>query len=182
MYYKIHVANIKLIIFDVDGVLTDGKIVIGTNGELFKSFHCQDGLGIKLLQAAGIKTAIITGRKSEIVAKRGLELKIGDVYQGVQNKLTALFDLEKKYGLSSDEIAYIGDDLIDLPVMCRIGLACAVANAAPEVKGMAKYVAQANGGDGAVREVAEMILKAQGKWDALVETYLTIHPLTDTAQ
>lgn len=182
MYYKMRAANVKLVIFDVDGVLTDGRIFIGTNGELFKSFHCQDGLGVKLLQAAGIKTAIITGRESKIVTKRSLELKIEDVYQGVQNKLTALFDLQKKYGIKADEIAYVGDDFIDLPVMCRIGLACAVANAVMEVKGTAHYVAQAKGGDGAVREIAEMILKAQGKWDALVETYLTIRPLTDTAQ
>ena len=182
MKYSQRATRIKTVIFDVDGVLTDRTIAVGTTGELMKNFNCQDGLGISLLHQSGIKTAIITGRTSKIVEIRSQELKITDVYQGVKNKLAAFQALKEAYQLREDEIAYVGDDLIDLPVMIRVGLACAVNNAVAEVKGIAHYIATRDGGKGAVREIAEMILKEQGKWNSLVEAYFTMQPLPDAKQ
>jgi 3-deoxy-D-manno-octulosonate 8-phosphate phosphatase (KDO 8-P phosphatase) len=164
--------KIKLIIFDVDGVLTGGHIIFGTEGEAVKEFYAQDGLGISLAHKAGLKTAIITGRESEMVRRRGAELKIGDVYQGAMDKVTALQELVTKHALTLEQIAYVGDDINDLPVMIQIGLPCAVANAVPEVKAIAKYVAGRQGGNGAVREVIEHILKAQGLWEGLIADYM----------
>lgn len=175
-------SKIKLIIFDVDGVLTDGKLIFSANGELFKSFHAQDGLGISLLHKARIKTAIITGRTSDIVKFRSEELKITDVYQGAKNKVNAFEELKKKYALEFDEIAYVGDDLIDLPIMIKVGLACAVHNAVAEVKNIAHYASKADGGNGAVREIAEFILKAQNKWDDIVLAYTNQKPLKEIQQ
>lgn len=164
--------NIKLLILDVDGVLTSGQIVFGRDGELLKKFHAQDGMGIALAQKVGLKIAIITGRDSQMVKLRSAELSIGDVYQGAMSKTQALAELMDKYSLQVEEIAYLGDDLNDLPVMVRIGLPCAVANAVSEVKEHAKFVTRSSGGNGAVREVVEYILKAQGKWKKIVDGYL----------
>lgn len=165
-------AAIKLLILDVDGVLTNGQIVFGREGELLKKFHAQDGMGIALAQKAGLKIAIITGRDSEMVKLRSVELAIGDVYQGAMSKTQALAELMTKYDLQAEEIAYLGDDLNDLPVMVRIGLPCAVSNAVSEVKEHATFVTHCCGGNGAVREVIEYILKAQGKWEKIVVGYL----------
>jgi 3-deoxy-D-manno-octulosonate 8-phosphate phosphatase (KDO 8-P phosphatase) len=165
--------RIKLVIFDVDGVLTNGQIVIGQSGEAVKQFHAQDGQGITLAHQAGLKTAIITGRESRIVYFRSMELKITDIYQGISNKIEAFNSLMQKYQLAPHEVCYVGDDLNDLPVMIQVGLACAVANAVPEVKAHAGFIATHCGGQGAVREVIEFILKAQQKWDSLVNSYLT---------
>lgn len=175
-------AGIKLIVFDVDGVLTDGKIIIGTSGELFKSFDAHDGLGISLLRLAGIKTAVITGRNSQIVSLRSVELKIDEVYQGATNKLEALRDLQKKYAVDLNEIAYVGDDLMDIPVLESVGLACAVNNAVKEVKEAAHYIATKGGGNGAVRQIAELILTAKGKWAGIIASYTNQKPLEDTMQ
>lgn len=164
--------KIKLIALDVDGVLTNGELIFGTKGELMKTFHAQDGLGIALAHNVGLKTAIITGRKSQMVELRSAELKIADVYQGTLSKVEALDDLMAKYDLTLEEIAYVGDDLNDLPVLLRVGLPCAVANAAPEVKQHAHFVTKQPGGNGAVREVIEYILKTQGKWEKIIEGYL----------
>lgn len=174
--------KIKLVILDVDGVLTDGRIVIGGSGEAVKFFNCRDGLGITLLHNAGIKTAIITGRESQIVCRRAQELKISEVYQGASDKRTAYAALKEKYRLDDEEIAYIGDDLLDLPVMVQSGLPCAVGDAAAEVKAVAAYVASAAGGQGAVRECAEMILKSQNKWQAIMDAYLHGSPLPKVQQ
>jgi 3-deoxy-D-manno-octulosonate 8-phosphate phosphatase (KDO 8-P phosphatase) len=163
---------IKLLILDVDGVLTDGHIIFGHDGELMKNFHSQDGLGIAAAHKAGLKTAIITGRESQIVHLRSSELKIMDVYQGSMNKVEAFTALLAKYSLKAEEVAYVGDDLIDLPVMVQVGLSCAVANAVEEVKKHAHLVTNHRGGQGAVREVVEFILKSQGKWDDIVNAYL----------
>lgn len=163
--------RIKLLIFDVDGVLTDGQIAIGRDGEILKQFYAQDGLGITAAHRAGLKTAIITGRQSDIVRFRGAELKITDVYQGAMDKGTALEQLLIKHKLTLEQVGYIGDDLNDLAVMLRVGLACAVANAVPEVKAKAHYVARHEGGKGAVREIIETILKAQERWNEVVESY-----------
>jgi 3-deoxy-D-manno-octulosonate 8-phosphate phosphatase (KDO 8-P phosphatase) len=172
MSIEARAKNIKLLILDVDGVLTDGHIIFGRDGELMKNFHSQDGLGIAAAHRAGLKTAIITGRESQIVHLRSSELKIVDVYQGSMNKIEALAALIAKYNLELEEIAYVGDDLIDLPVMVQVGLSCAVANAVAEVKKHAHLVTDHYGGHGAVREVVEFILKSQGKWDDIVNAYI----------
>jgi 3-deoxy-D-manno-octulosonate 8-phosphate phosphatase (KDO 8-P phosphatase) len=172
MGIEAHAKNIKLLILDVDGVLTDGQIIFGHDGELMKNFHSQDGLGITAAHRAGLKTAIITGRESQIVHLRSSELKIVDVYQGSMSKIEALAALIAKYNLKLEEVAYVGDDLLDLPVMVQVGLSCAVANAVAEVKQHAHFVTVHQGGHGAVREVVEFILKAQEKWDDIVNAYM----------
>lgn len=172
MKNELRSQSIKLIVLDVDGVLTNGQIVFGRDGELMKAFHAQDGLGITLAHKMGIRTAIITGRESQMVELRSQELKIEDVYQGAMSKTEALGALMDKYQLTLEEIAYIGDDLNDLPVLLRVGFACAVANAAFEVKEHAHFVTQQTGGNGAVREVIEFILKAQGNWEKIIGEYL----------
>lgn len=163
--------KIKLLVLDVDGVLTGGQLVFGPDGEAMKVFHVHDGLGITAAHRAGLKTAVITGRESEMVRCRGVELNITEVCQGAMDKVARLEELAVKFGLALEEICYIGDDLNDLAVMLRVGLACAVANAAVEVKAAAHYVTTREGGQGAVREVVELVLKAQGKWDWVVESY-----------
>ncbi len=174
--------KIKLLILDVDGVLTDGKLIIGPSGELCKTFHVHDGLGIALSKSFGLKTAIITGRKSKMVEFRVNELKIDALYQGQGNKVEALAKLQKEFNVNLDEIAYVGDDLIDLPVMSKVGLACAVPNAVSEVKANAQYITEAHGGHGAVRQVIEMILKAQGFWDQIISAYIQAKPFEDIEQ
>ena len=164
--------KIKLLVLDVDGVLTSGQIIFGSDGELMKKFHAQDGLGITLAHKAGLSVAIITGRESQMVHLRSAELNIKDVYQGALSKTEALAELMVKYNLTLDQIAFVGDDLNDLPVLIRVGLPCAVANAVPEVKQYAQLVTNHAGGNGAVREVVEYILKAQGKWEGIINTYL----------
>lgn len=164
--------RIRLLVFDVDGVLTAGQLLFGPDGEALKIFHAHDGLGINAAHRAGLKTAVITGRESAMVKRRGAELSMTDVCQGAHDKIVHLERLLEKHSLKSDEVAYTGDDLNDLAVMQRVGLACAVANAAPEVKAAAHYVTGRAGGDGAVREIVELILKAQGKWPAVIESYL----------
>lgn len=172
MEIKKSAQKIKLLVLDVDGVLTSGQIIFGRDGELMKKFHAQDGLGITLAHKVGLTVAIITGRQSQMVNLRSEELNIEDVYQGTMSKTEALAELVAKYSLTVDQVAYIGDDLNDLPVMIRVGLPCAVANASPEVKQHAQLVTNHTGGNGAVREVIEYILKAQGKWENIINTYL----------
>lgn len=172
MDVKARAAKVKLLVFDVDGVLTGGKLAIGPAGEAMKQFYAQDGLGISAAHQVGIKTAIITGRNTEIVKIRGAELKIGDIYQGSMNKVVALQELAAKYKLTMDEISYVGDDLNDLAVLLQVGFACAPANAVPEVKERVHYVAAHQGGQGAVREIIELVLKAQGKWQHVIDAYI----------
>ncbi|GAB6099441.1 hypothetical protein JCM16358_13200 [Halanaerocella petrolearia] len=154
-------AKIKLFITDVDGVLTDGRIILGNDGEEFKFFHVQDGMGIKLAQDAGIKTAIITGRESKLVERRADELKINEVHQNIDDKLGVFSDLLNRYGISEDEVAYIGDDVNDLPILDKVGLALTVDNGVSQVKKAADYITEHAGGRGAVREAIELILQAQ---------------------
>ena len=163
--------KIQLIIFDVDGVLTDGGIYHGAAGELFKAFHCRDGFGITLLRSCGIKTAIITGRKSAMTSWRAAELRIDSVLQGQMNKRDAYKKIKAQFNLTDDEICYVADDLIDLPVFVQVGFRAAVGDAVPEVVERAHFVAQNFGGHGAVREVAEFILKAKGFWQTIIERY-----------
>lgn len=163
--------NVRMIIFDVDGVLTEGGIYIGAEGELFKSFYCRDGLAIRLARKSGLKTAIITGRSSRQVEVRAKSLEIDGVWQGYMDKREAYAELKQKFSLSDNQIAYIGDDLIDLPAMVKTGFSVAVADAAPEVRDVAHLITDLPGGRGAVRQAVEFILKSQGKWAAIVESY-----------
>lgn len=148
---------------DVDGVLTDGRIILGSGGMEFKFFDSQDGMGITLAQQAGLKIAIITGRESEAVSRRAVELKIDDIFQNCPDKLPPYLQLLNKYGLTDEEATCVADDLIDLPILRRAGFKVAVGNAVEEVKEMADYVTEAKGGRGAVREVVDLILEAQEK-------------------
>ena len=166
--------KVKLIIMDVDGTLTDGGIYIGENGELFKAFHCRDGFGIKLAQRVGLKIAIITGRKSKPVEVRAGELNIepNAIWQGNLDKREAYIQLKERFQVTDEEIAYIGDDILDLPIMVQVGFTGAVANAVTEVKNRSCVVSDYNGGEGAVREVIEFILKAKGIWQEIVNEYI----------
>ena len=154
---------LRLAIFDVDGVMTDGTLYIGAQGEAFKAFNILDGHGVKMLQSAGIATAIISGRASEAVQRRAAELAIAHVVQGASDKLAAFHALLAQLGLEPSACAYVGDDLPDLPVMKACGLAVAVANAVDGVKARAHYVTRTPGGRGAVREFCELVLRAQGQ-------------------
>lgn len=167
--------KIKLLICDVDGVLTDGKIYIGSEAELFKAFDVKDGLGIKMLLANGIDVAILTARSSEILKRRTQELGITNVLQGQRDKVKGLQELLSKTQLSPDEIAYIGDDLPDYAVIQEVGLAACPSNAVSEIEHLADFKSQHCGGAGAVRELAEFILKAQGKWENTIEA-MFVHP------
>jgi 3-deoxy-D-manno-octulosonate 8-phosphate phosphatase (KDO 8-P phosphatase) len=159
---------VRMVVMDVDGVLTDGRLWLMEGGREIKQFHVQDGTGIKYLHRAGLRTALVSGRESSAVYDRATELDIADVYQNVKRKVKALDDLVARHKLTVTEICYIGDDLPDVPVMRQVGFSVAVANARPEVKDVAHYVTQLRGGDGAVREVAEMLLKAQEKWESVI--------------
>ena len=167
-------ATIKLAVFDVDGVLTDGRIYIDSQGNESKAFHVQDGLGLVMLRNAGIEVAIITSRQSTIVSKRCDELGIEHVFQGVGDKLTCLQALQHELKLHPSECVYVGDDLVDLPVMQTVGLSVAVANAVDRVKQLADWVCAHSGGNGAAREVCEMLLLAQDKLDEAEARYLTL--------
>ncbi|HKL76714.1 MAG TPA: 3-deoxy-manno-octulosonate-8-phosphatase KdsC [Halanaerobiales bacterium] len=157
--------KIKLFITDVDGVLTDGSLILGNNGEEFKSFNSQDGMGIKLLQKNDIKVAIITGRSSKIVENRAEELDIKEVYQGIDDKIKTFNNLLDKYSLNSNEVSYIGDDLNDLPVLNEVGLSFTVSNGVDKVKENVDYITEKSGGKGAVREAAELILNIQSDFN-----------------
>jgi 3-deoxy-D-manno-octulosonate 8-phosphate phosphatase (KDO 8-P phosphatase) len=196
---KLRAKKIKLLLFDVDGVLTDGKLFIfpappGTQQSILeqsvkhggqggfgfhsqsmieaKGFHAHDGTSISLARLAGIKTGLITKRISETVALRARDLKLEHVHQGVDDKRTCFMEIVKQEGLKPEEAAFVGDDVIDLPAMRAAGLAIAVKNARAEVKKEAHYITPHAGGDGALRDAVEFILKAQGKWKKVVEDYI----------
>lgn len=162
---------IELICVDVDGVLTDGRLVFDNQGVESKVFHIRDGLGIRLWQRAGGKFGIITGRSSHVVELRAAELGIELVRQGIENKLAVLREMLRELGLRAEQACYVGDDLPDLPVVRRVGLGVAVADAAAELREAAHWVTTLPGGHGAVREVIERILKAQGRWSTLLQSY-----------
>ena len=156
-------SKIRMLVLDVDGVLTDGKLFFDHAGNEMKAFHTRDGLGMKALQRSGIEVAVITGRKSEAVAHRMAQLGIEHVYQGREDKLNAFLHLLNATGLDPHQVCFAGDDWIDLPVLLRAGLAVSVADAEERVRESAHYITSRNGGDGAVREICNMILSAQGK-------------------
>lgn len=164
--------NVRLAVFDVDGVLTDGRLYFLADGSEFKSFSTLDGQGIKMLMASGVQTAIITGRRSSVVERRAANLGIAHLYQGREDKLTALDELLGELELSYAQVAYLGDDLPDLPAIRRVALGMAVANAAPFVREHAHGVTAARGGEGAAREFCELIMRAQGTLDDALSAYL----------
>ena len=164
--------NIKLVAFDVDGVLTDGKLILGESGNEYKSFHVRDGQGLVMLMETSCHVAVITARTSNIVAERMSSLGIEYVYQGENNKGEALIKLASKIGVELSEVAYVGDDIIDLPAMKKAVLPIAVADAHPEVKKIAKYITENKGGQGAVREICELIMIAQNNFENQIKTYL----------
>ena len=155
--------KIKLLLLDVDGVLTDGRIILDNQGNEIKAFHVRDGHGIKLAQRAGITIGIITGRSSEVVNIRARELGIEEVYQGALDKMVAYESVLSKYNINDEEVAFIGDDIVDVPIFRKVGLAVTVADADPAVKPFIDMVTKAEGGRGAVREIINMILTSQGK-------------------
>ena len=164
-------ARIKLLLMDCDGVLTDGRIWLFEDGEEQKGFHTRDGLGIDLLHRAGLRSGIISGRTSSAVETRARTLGMSFVIQGHENKVQAFADVLAEAGVTNAEVAYIGDDLNDIPLMIQSGLGVAVADAALEAREHAHYVTEALGGFGAVREVIELILKSQGRWDDLIKSF-----------
>ncbi len=164
-------AQIKLVVFDVDGVLTDGSLFFGDNGMEYKAFYARDGLGMKLLQRTGVEIAIITARNSQVVNHRMANLDIKHVYQGKLDKLSGYLDLIGKLNLQPEQTAYVGDDVIDLPVLRRAGLAIAVADAHPLVKQHAHWITEHPGGRGAARDVCELIMQAQGTLEKQLHSF-----------
>jgi 3-deoxy-D-manno-octulosonate 8-phosphate phosphatase (KDO 8-P phosphatase) len=164
--------KLKLLILDVDGVLTDGKLFFDNEGNEYKSFHARDGHGIKLLRQTGVEVAVISGRKSNSVALRMKNLGIEYVYQGHENKQTAFNEILEKIGITPEQAAHVGDDLLDLPIMTRVGFSIAVSDANFAVKQRADWCTTLPGGHGAVREVCDFIMQAQGHFDEIVNAYL----------
>lgn len=163
--------RIKLLLMDCDGVLTDGRIWLTADDDEQKTFHTRDGQGISLIHRAGLRTGIISGRKATAVERRAHDLKMSYVHQFAKDKTKALQDVLSVAAVSADECAYIGDDLADIAVMRLVGLPVSVADAAEEVKAAAHWVTSLKGGQGAVREVCELILKAQGRWEDLLKSF-----------
>jgi 3-deoxy-D-manno-octulosonate 8-phosphate phosphatase (KDO 8-P phosphatase) len=165
-------SRIKLLLMDCDGVLTDGRLLLMNNGEEQKSFNVRDGLGLELWRKAGLKSGIISGRRSVAVERRAKELRIDYLRQGSEDKIGDFQSLQTLARMDDDEVAFIGDDLNDIPLLRRAELGIAVGDAPPEVQQVAHYVTKAGGGNGAVREAIELILRAQGRWNELIEKYV----------
>ena len=165
-------ASIKLIIFDVDGVLTDGRLFFGDDGQEYKAFHSRDGHGMKMLKKSGVEIGIITGRTSKVVEHRMANLGIEHVYQGKLEKLPAFEELIELLGVSPEEVAYVGDDVVDLPIMTRVGLAVAVADAHELVIKHSHWQTAHAGGHGAARDICELIMEARGSLQAEMQRYL----------
>jgi 3-deoxy-D-manno-octulosonate 8-phosphate phosphatase (KDO 8-P phosphatase) len=163
---------VKAVMLDVDGVLTDGGIYYDPTGREIKRFHVADGLGMELLRHAGIRVVILSGRVAEAITRRAAELRVTDCYQGVRDKKAQIERLRQQWQMKADELLYVGDDLNDLPAFEAVGVRVAVANADAMLKAQAHYVTKATGGNGAVREVCEWLLKARGDWEKAVEAYL----------
>ncbi len=166
-------AQIKLVVFDVDGVLTDGSLFLGDDGQEYKAFHSRDGLGMKLLHRSGVEIGIITARTSEVVKHRMANLGIQYIYQGRLDKLNAMEELIAELNIGMEHTAYVGDDVVDLPVMRRVGLAIAVQDAHPLAKQHAHWQTPHAGGRGAARDVCELLMEAQNTLDAQLNSFLT---------
>ena len=163
--------RIKLLLLDVDGVMTDGRIINLNGGGEAKAFDVKDGHGLKLIQRAGIKVGIITGRQSDIVARRAAELGIELVYQGAKDKMRPFMEILEKLGLKASEVAYVGDDLVDLPVMRLVGFSATVADASDDIKPYVDLVTSRPGGRGAVREICDLLLKQSSLWTSVTSRY-----------
>lgn len=163
---------IRLVIFDVDGVLTDGSLFYGDDGQEYKAFHSRDGHGMNMLQNSGVEIGIITGRTSSVVNHRMKNLNISHIYQGQSDKLPAFESLMEKLDLRPEQIAYVGDDIVDLPIMLRVGLAISVADGHPLAKQHAHWTTSKSGGRGAAREVCEFVMEAQGTLQTALQKYL----------
>jgi 3-deoxy-D-manno-octulosonate 8-phosphate phosphatase (KDO 8-P phosphatase) len=164
-------ARIRVVLMDVDGVLTDGCIYMGSQGDDGRCFHSRDGVGVRLGQRGGLTFGIVSGRRSEAVAGRASELDIGEVHQGIRDKSACLDGILHRLDVADDAVCFVGDDLVDVPVMRRVGLAAAPSDAAPEVREIADYVTASAGGRGAVREVVDVILRASGKWKEVTQPF-----------
>lgn len=167
--------RVRLLVLDVDGVLTDGRMTLSERGDELKAFHTHDGLGITLARRCGLVVALVTGEKSPIAQVRGSKLGVEDVVLGARRKGEVLAELMAKHGVAAAQTAFMGDDLLDLPALQRAGLAVAPANAVPEVRAAAHVVTRAAGGAGAVRECVELILRAQGRWRDAVRAFVRDH-------
>jgi len=165
------IRKIRILVLDVDGVLTDGRIIMDDRGRETKFFDVRDGHGLKILMRTGIEVVFLTGRKSRVVEHRARELGVTEVYQGARNKVEVFEALLERKGLQAAQAAYAGDDIVDVPVLKRAGFSVAVVNAVAEAKRAAHYVTRKKGGRGAVREVCEVILKGQGKWGDIKKRY-----------
>lgn len=165
-------SALHLLILDVDGVMTDGRLIIGDDGQEYKAFHANDGLGLRLLQQGGIELAVITARTSDVVRKRAEELEVRYLYQNRRDKYAAFRELLEESGLAPHQTAFMGDDLIDLPVMLRAGLALTVTNAHPLVRQKADWCSERRGGLGGVRDACEMLLKARGSWNEIISQFI----------
>ena len=163
--------RVRCIVLDVDGVLTEGQITLDEGGKEWKSFDVKDGCGIVLARSAGLKVAFLSGRRSGVVSRRGAELSVDRIYQGAGEKGSVMDRLFEEERLSADEVAYIGDDLPDLPAMRKAGLACAVGDAVAEVRESADWISRRPGGRGAVRELVEFVLRSQGLWERAVAQF-----------
>ena len=166
--------RVRLLLFDVDGVLTDGKILLHADGSESKQFDIRDGTAIVLAQKAGVTTGLLSARQSAATAERAAQLRIPIVRQGAGDKLETLGEILAVEGLTAEEVAYMGDDLLDLPVLGRVGLAASPADAAPEVRERVHWISARRGGDGCVRELIELVLKAQGRWETLISAWLEV--------
>jgi len=167
--------RVRLLVMDVDGVLTDGRMILSERGDELKAFHTRDGVAVALAKRAGLRTAIVTGESSPIAKARGAKLGVDSVVLGARRKGETVEALMTEFGLAADAVAYLGDDLLDIPAMQRVGLALAVRDAAAAVVGVAHAVTRAAGGQGAVRECVELILKAQGSWQRTLRGYVSEH-------
>ena len=163
--------KIRLLVLDVDGVLTDGRIIMDHRGREIKVFDVRDGHGIKLLLRAGIEVAIVTARSSPVVQERAKDLGIQMVRQGAHDKVAAYMEIAQEVGIADDEVCFVGDDLVDIPLLKRVGFPVVVADGVEEVKGVALYVTRSSGGRGAVREICNLLLQAQGKWQEILRRY-----------
>jgi 3-deoxy-D-manno-octulosonate 8-phosphate phosphatase (KDO 8-P phosphatase) len=165
------IRKVKLLILDVDGVMTDGRIIMDDAGLESKQFDVKDGHGLKMLMRCGIDVALLTGRRSRVVEHRAADLGIAEVHQGSRNKAEVFVEILKRREMIAEEAGYVGDDVVDIPLLRRVGFSVAVANAVPEARQIADYVTHQEGGRGAVREVCEVILKAQNRWRDVAARY-----------
>jgi 3-deoxy-D-manno-octulosonate 8-phosphate phosphatase (KDO 8-P phosphatase) len=165
------IKPVRVLILDVDGVLTNGEIIVDDAGRETKHFNARDGHGLRMLMRYEVEVVLLTGRTSQVVTHRALDLDINEVYQGVWNKLDVFEEILRKKNIRPAETAFVGDDVVDVPVLRRVGFSATVADASADVKNVVDYVTELNGGGGAVREICELILKAKGKWPEVAARY-----------